>query len=70
MSGEFYEDGVEAGYTVSAPNMLFWQPHYAEPRKTERYKNFMRERGVVAYWLERGWPKVCRPLGSHDFARS
>jgi hypothetical protein len=67
---EFYEDGVEAGYSVSASNMLLWQPHYAELRKTERYKNFMRKRGVVAYWRERGWPQLCRSLGSDDFACS
>jgi TolB-like protein len=67
---EFYEDGVEAGYSVSASNMLLWHPHYAELRKTERYRNFMRKRGVVAYWRERGWPDLCRSLDSDDFACS
>lgn len=65
---DFYEDGVEAGYSVSASNMLLWHPHYAELRKSERYKSFMRERGVLAYWRERGWPDLCRPLAPDDFA--
>jgi hypothetical protein len=28
----------------------------------------MRNRGVVEYWRERGWPELCRPLGvGQDF---
>jgi TolB-like protein/DNA-binding SARP family transcriptional activator len=65
---EFYEDGVAAGYSVSISNALLWQRYYASLRQTERYKNFMRNRGVVEYWRERGWPELCRPLGvGQDF---
>jgi tetratricopeptide (TPR) repeat protein len=67
---EFYEDGVDAGYSVSASNMLLWLPYYVSLRKTERYKDFMRKRGVVEYWRKRGWPELCRPLNADDFACS
>jgi hypothetical protein len=67
---EFYEEGVEAGYSVSASNMLLWHSRYAELRQTERYKSFLRTRGVVEYWRERGWPERCRPVGSDDFSCS
>jgi TolB-like protein/DNA-binding SARP family transcriptional activator len=64
---EFYEDGVDAGYSVSISNALLWHPYYASLRSTQRYKDFMRKRGVVAYWRERGWPELCRPLNVDDF---
>ena len=35
--------------------------------RSERYKDFMRRRGVVAYWRERGWPELCRPVDGDDF---
>jgi TolB-like protein len=63
---EFYEDGVQAGYSVSISNALLWHRYYASLRQTERYKNFMRNRGVVRYWLERGWPDLCRPLDADE----
>ncbi len=64
---EFYEGGVEAGYSVSISNALLWHSYYASLHKTERYKEFMRKRGVVDYWRERGWPIFCRPVDAHDF---
>jgi TolB-like protein/DNA-binding SARP family transcriptional activator len=65
---EFYEDGVETGYSVSISNALLWHRHYASLRQTERYKDFMRKRGVTEYWRERGWPELCRPLDAEkDF---
>jgi len=65
---EFYEGGVEVGYSVSISNFLLWHSSYAALRKTERYKEFMRERGVVKYWRERGWPELCRPADADDFS--
>lgn len=65
---EFYEGGVEVGYSVSISNFLLWDSSYAALRKTERYKEFMRERGVVKYWRERGWPELCRPADADDFS--
>ena len=65
---EFYEGGVKVGYSVSISNALLWHPSYGALRTTERYKQFMRERGVVEYWRQRGWPDQCRPAGPDDFS--
>jgi hypothetical protein len=67
---EFYEAGVATDYSVSISNALLWHPYYASLRKTERYKNFMRTRGVVEYWRNRGWPERCWPLDAADFTCS
>jgi tetratricopeptide (TPR) repeat protein len=39
------------------------QPLLADPRT----KEMMNRYGYVAYWQEKGWPALCRPLGSDDF---
>jgi TolB-like protein/DNA-binding SARP family transcriptional activator len=67
---EFYEAGVATDYSVSISNALLWHPYYASLRKTERYKDFMRKRGVVEYWRNRGWPERCWPLEAADFTCS
>jgi hypothetical protein len=46
---------------------VLWQPESAPLRKTERFKKFVRDAGLVDYWRERGWPDLCRPMGTDDF---
>jgi hypothetical protein len=36
-------------------------------RKTERFKTYVRNVGLVDYWRARGWPDLCRPVGAEDF---
>jgi hypothetical protein len=36
-------------------------------RKTERFKAYVRKAGLVDYWRARGWPDLCRPVGTDDF---
>jgi hypothetical protein len=38
----------------------------APMRRSQAFKRFAREAGLVAYWQERGWPDRCRPRGE-DF---
>ncbi len=38
-------------------------PYLADPRA----KALLRESGFEAYWREKGWPALCRPLGDADF---
>jgi hypothetical protein len=57
-----------------------WHPSYAPARKTERFKAFARNAGLVDYWRAKGWPEFCRPvtperasakagpMGADDFA--
>jgi TolB-like protein len=32
-----------------------------------RVKPYLVKYGFVAYWREKGWPDICRPLGADDF---
>ena len=45
-----------------------WSAAYAPARKTERFKSFARNAGMVDYWSVHGWPDLCHPVGSNDFA--
>jgi TolB-like protein len=40
----------------------------APVRKTERFKTFVRNVGLVDYWRARGWPDLCKPVGANNFA--
>jgi hypothetical protein len=64
---EFYDDEVRAGYFQPISTTWFWHPSYAAVRKTEQFKKFMRDAGLVEYWRARGWPAQCRPVGTDDF---
>ena len=39
------------------------QPYLADPRA----KQLLRDYGFEAYWREKGWPALCRPVGTDDF---
>ena len=47
-----------------------WSAVMAPARKTERFKRFVRDAGLIGYWRERGWPEFCKPVGADDFACS
>jgi len=51
-----------------APLRYVWWPTPSSLRKTERFKTLMREAGFVDIWRTRGWPDLCRPVGTDDFA--
>jgi hypothetical protein len=59
------ERGLEAG--LAPIGSLLFEPVYAPLRKMERFKTYIRNAGLVAYWRERGWPDLCRPMGAGDF---
>ncbi len=44
-----------------------WLPLFDEARQLDSFKQLLRESGVVDYWREHGWPKVCQPDGE-DFS--
>jgi TolB-like protein/Tfp pilus assembly protein PilF len=52
---------------LSADNGMFWTRQFASIRKTERFKAFARNAGLVDYWRARGWPDLCRPVAADDF---
>lgn len=44
-----------------------WLPVFDEARQLDSFKQLLRESGVVDYWRQHGWPKVCQPQGE-DFS--
>jgi TolB-like protein len=60
------ERRADAGYVSGGVNFI-WHPSYAPVRRTERFKVFMRKTGYIDYWRARGWPDLCRPMGTDDF---
>ena len=46
---------------------MLWHPDAAEFRATPQFKRVVRKLGIYDYWLERGFPSQCRPLGDDDF---
>jgi hypothetical protein len=64
---DYYESNVKAGYFQPISTTWFWHPSYAAVRQLPRFKEYMREIGMVAYWQKRGWPAECYPVGD-DFS--
>jgi TolB-like protein/Flp pilus assembly protein TadD len=64
---EFPERVLAIRHFTPTAFIQVWNPLYAPLRKTERFKRLMREAGLVAYWREKGWPDLCRPVGADDF---
>jgi hypothetical protein len=48
-------------------SLVIWDPMMSGYRQTEPFKKYMRESGVLNYWLEVGFPPQCRPLDGNDF---
>ncbi|NIA28059.1 MAG: hypothetical protein GWP02_08385 [Desulfobulbaceae bacterium] len=51
----------------AASRWILWHPDAAEFRGTPQFKRLIRNLGILDYWLERGFPSQCRPLGDNDF---
>jgi TolB-like protein/DNA-binding SARP family transcriptional activator len=64
---ETYERDIQDGYSGGTNLPLIWHASFAPVRKTERFKAYVRARGLLEYWRERGWPEFCRPTGTDDF---
>ena len=66
---DYYEDTIKSGLVGGQGNNFgyLWHASYAPVRKTERFKTFLRNAGIVDYWRQRGWPDLCRPKDADDF---
>jgi tetratricopeptide (TPR) repeat protein len=47
---------------------LQWAPAYHDIRQTARFKQWVRDTGILAYWRAKGWPPQCHPTTGDDFA--
>jgi adenylate cyclase len=46
---------------------FIWIPVMKEVRQLPRFKELMKEIGLLDYWKEYGWPDLCHPVGDGDF---
>ena len=61
-------DAMEKGTKINALTLFqIWYPVMKEVRQLPRFKEFVKEIGLVDYWKEYGWPDLCRPVGDDDF---
>lgn len=58
---------VDALGRCPAP-MYFWHGVLQDVRRTEGFKDMIRQLGMEEYYREFGWNDFCQPLGSKDFA--
>jgi TolB-like protein/Flp pilus assembly protein TadD len=66
---DYLENFADTGYPFLGNGISqFWGPAYAPARHTQRFKNFARKAGLVAYWRARGWSDLCHPTTGDDFA--
>lgn len=55
-------DAVQrAGY--ASYQWVLWQPESRELRRDPAFQTYLRGSGLLAFWRERGWPRVCRSDG-------
>ena len=65
---EFAMEAMEKGVSINGHLLVHsWYPVFREVRQLPRFKEFVREIGLVDYWKEYGWPDLCRPVSDDDF---
>ncbi|MBN1625066.1 MAG: hypothetical protein JW944_00965 [Deltaproteobacteria bacterium] len=67
---EFAMDAMEKSESIivfGVAQNLLWYPVMREVRQTPRFKEFLREIGLVDYWNKFGWPDICYKLDNGDF---
>jgi TolB-like protein len=64
---DFHEDRLKLNFRVPLNTTVLWARPYETVRKTERFKAYVRNAGLVDYWRAKGWPDLCRPVGADDF---
>jgi hypothetical protein len=65
---EFAMNAMERAVNIQAMALyLIWLPVMKEVRQLPRFKEYVREIGLVDYWNKFGWPDICRQLEGGDF---
>ena len=65
---EYHEGNIKNRFGGGLELVHLWAPAYASVRKTERFKKFVLDAGMVKYWRAKGWPPQCHPTTADDFA--
>lgn len=65
---EFALEAMEKSYRLNNPNIWgIWLPVFKKERQLPRFKEFVKEIGLVDYWKEFGWPDLCHTVSDDDF---
>jgi len=65
---EFAMDEIEETLSVHPEGSFhIWFPVLHDVRQLPRFKEFVREIGLVDYWEKFGWPDICHKLDNGDF---
>ena len=65
---EFAMKVEEKAISINAESIVpLWYPLMREVRQLPRFRQFVREIGLVDYWDKFGWPDLCHPVGDDDF---
>ncbi|MDX1625717.1 MAG: hypothetical protein R3323_04310 [Wenzhouxiangellaceae bacterium] len=58
-------------YENHSPKFWMWTPTLRPFRRSEAFREFVRDSGMLDYWQANGWPDKCRPIrtesGEDDF---
>ena len=61
-------DAIERSVRLHATSLHdYWAPLFHETRQLPRFKEFVREIGLVDYWNEYSWPDLCHRTDDGDF---
>lgn len=60
-------DAITDQFWGNSPMFWMWAPDLQRWRKSDSFRDRVRESGMLAYWQKHGWPDFCRPDGAGDF---
>ncbi|OAB58132.1 hypothetical protein AY599_00300 [Leptolyngbya valderiana BDU 20041] len=64
-------EAVVEQYRHHSPKFWMWTPSLQSFRRSEAFREFVEESGMLEYWRRNGWPDKCRPIvndaGEDDF---
>lgn len=60
-------DVITDTYWGNMPMFWMWAPYLQPWRRSESFRERVRESGMLAYWRKYGWPDLCRTVGEEDF---
>jgi hypothetical protein len=65
---EFALNAMERSVKLHTLGLFYiWAPIMREVRQLPRFKEFVKEIGLIDYWKKYGWPDLCRPVGEDGF---
>jgi adenylate cyclase len=54
-------------YELAPDAATMWGMGFKVYRQSDEFKSYVKDSGIYQYWLERGFPPQCKPIGEEDF---